>query len=133
MGAVEVIATDLKPTQRIKPENFTRAHPDVPRVLFKTSSFPDPNEWRDHFNSLSPDTILSLADQGVKLVGIDTPSIDPHDSKDLESHNAVYKANMAVLEGLVLNQVQPGRYDLIALPLPIEGGDASPVRAVLLS
>ena len=74
----------------------------------------------------------NLASQGVVLVGIDTPSIDLSQDKLLESHQAVARNDMAILEGIVLDGVAPGNYTLIALPLKIEGADASPVRAVLL-
>ncbi len=67
----------------------------------------------------------------MRLVGIDTPSVDPFESKALESHQVLFERDMAVLEGLVLEHVEPGRYTLIALPLRLEGADASPVRAAL--
>jgi arylformamidase len=65
-------------------------------------------------------------------VGIDTPSIDPFASKKLEAHQAVLRHNLAILEGLVLSDVEPGLYTLVALPLKLAQADASPVRAVLL-
>jgi arylformamidase len=73
-----------------------------------------------------------LSSKNVILVGIDTPSIDPSEDQVLESHHAVYENNMAILEGIVLDDVNEGIYQLIALPLKIAGADASPVRAVLL-
>ncbi|KUO57258.1 MAG: kynurenine formamidase [Sphingomonadales bacterium BRH_c3] len=103
----------------------------VDRVLFRTyERFPH-DEWVTHFTAIALETIEWLAAQGVKLVGTDAPSIDPQNSKTMDAHKAVLKADMRVLEGLVLDDVPPGRYELIALPLPIVGGDASPVRAVL--
>lgn len=102
------------------------------RVLFKTGSFPDPYQWKDKFVSLSADLISHLSKKNVRLIGIDTPSVDKSDSKDLESHNALYKYNMSVLEGICLGAVPAGLYTLIALPLPLQGADASPVRAVLI-
>ena len=65
-------------------------------------------------------------------MGIDTPSIGLAPDKDLQSHQVVADRDMAILDGIVLAHVAPGRYTLIALPLKIEGADASPVRAVLL-
>ncbi len=101
------------------------------RVLFRTyDSFPH-QAWAEDFTAIAPETIRWLALHGVKLVGIDTPSIDPQDSKTMDAHKAVLTADIRVLEGLVLDGVPPGRYELIALPLPIVGGDASPVRAIL--
>lgn len=101
------------------------------RVLFRTfDAFPH-DDWIEETTAIAPETIEWLAVQGVKLVGIDGPSIDPQDSKDMLAHKAVLKHDIRVLEGLVLDDVPEGRYELIALPLPIVRGDASPVRAVL--
>ena len=101
------------------------------RVLFRTfERFPH-EEWKSDTTAIAPETIEWLAVQGVKLVGIDTPSIDPQDSKEMLAHNAVLKHDIRVLEGLVLDDVPEGRYELIALSLPIVNGDASPVRAIL--
>jgi arylformamidase len=70
---------------------------------------------------------------GVRLVGIDTASIDPADSKALASHQVVRRHDVRVLENLVLDDVAEGDYELIALPLKLVTADASPVRAVLRS
>jgi len=104
----------------------------APRLLLRTGSYPDPTRFNPGFASLSPALVHVLADQGVVLVGIDTPSVDPFDSKALESHQAILHRDLAILEGLVLDAVAPGLYTLIALPLRIPGADASPVRAVLV-
>jgi arylformamidase len=101
------------------------------RVLFATGSFDDPERWVDDFNSFEPEAIHFLADQGVKLIGIDTPSVDPSSSKKLEAHQALFERDFVVLEGLFLRDVPEGEYFLVALPLAIEGGDASPIRAAL--
>ncbi|QIQ87720.1 arylformamidase [Erythrobacter sp.] len=101
------------------------------RVLFRTfDAFPH-KHWPAAPTAIAPETIEWLGVQGVRLVGMDGPSLDPLDSKDMLAHKAVLKHDMRVLEGLVLDDVEEGRYELIALPLPIVGGDASPVRAVL--
>ena len=101
------------------------------RVLFRTyESFPH-EAWREAFTAIAPETIRWLAAQGVKLVGTDAPSIDPQDSKTMDAHKAVLAADMRILEGLVLDHVPAGRYELIALPLRLVGFDASPVRAIL--
>ncbi len=101
------------------------------RVLFKTGTFPDPERWNSDFAALEPELIDALAVRRVTTVGIDTPSVDLQESKDLPAHAAVARAGMAILEGLVLGAVPPGEYELIALPLRLMGVDASPVRAVL--
>lgn len=123
---------DLPKNGRVTRDQWGDRKVEAPRVLFRTSSFPDPNHWEPGFASICPDLVQTLAMQGVRLIGIDTPSIDPGESKKMESHHVIRSHDMAILEGLVLDHVSEGMYSLIALPLPIEGGDASPVRAVLL-
>lgn len=101
------------------------------RVLFRTfESFPH-DKWDSDFTAISADTIRWLAVQGVKLVGTDAPSVDPQDSKTMDAHKAVLEEDMRILEGLVLDDVPEGRYELIALPLKIAGGDAGLCRAIL--
>jgi arylformamidase len=73
----------------------------------------------------------ALADRGVTLVGIDTPSVDVQESKDLPAHKRFLARGVSILEGLRLGHVAPSEYELIALPLSLVGFDASPVRAVL--
>lgn len=101
------------------------------RVLLRTfETFPH-DAWDSRFTAIAPDTIAWLAAQGVVLIGTDAPSVDPQDSKTMDAHHAVLAADMRILEGLVLDDVPPGRYELIALPLKIAGGDAGLCRAVL--
>ena len=101
------------------------------RVLIATGTYPDPSAFNEDFAALSPELIDSLARRGVVLVGIDTPSVDPFSSKDLPTHQACLRHEMAILEGIVLSEIPEGVYELIALPLRLSGFDASPVRAVL--
>jgi arylformamidase len=102
-----------------------------PRVLFRTfAQFPH-ESWRSDFTCITADAVRALAGLGVRLIGLDSPSLDPQDSKAMDAHRAVLAADMRVLEGLVLDDVPPGDYELIALPLKLAGLDASPVRAVL--
>ena len=91
------------------------------------------DSWSDRFSTFAPETIAWLAERGVRLVGIDAQSVDPADSKTLDSHQQLLQHDMRVLENLVLDEVPAGDYELIALPLRIAGADASPVRAVLRS
>lgn len=130
VGACRVIRVDVPRGEVIPPDALPDAI-DEPRVLFATGSFPDPTTWNEDFVAFDPATIHALADRGVRLVGIDTPSVDRATSKDLPSHKAVLARDMAILEGIVLTDVAAGRYELIALPLNLAGFDASPVRAVL--
>ncbi|HUR62877.1 MAG TPA: cyclase family protein [Candidatus Thermoplasmatota archaeon] len=106
--------------------------PTAPRILFKTGTFPDPEAWNNDFAAPEPELIDALGRKGAVLVGFDTPSTDLFDSKRLPSHQMLFRHGMMNLEGLVLAHVKPGHYTLMALPLPLEDADASPVRAVLL-
>lgn len=132
LGQAQLIDVQLPRGERIYPHHIAGQAITSRRILFRTNSFPDPNQWNADFNSLSPELIRDLAAKGVILVGIDTPSVDPETSKDLESHQALYQTEMAVLEGLVLTDVPVGTYILIAPPLKLAGADAAPVRAILI-
>jgi arylformamidase len=117
---------------------ITRAHLEhaaaslPPRVLVRTCN-KAPSEWSGSFSAFAPETIAWLASLGVRLVGIDSQSVDPADSKTLDSHMQLLAHDMRVLENLVLDEVQAGDYELIALPLRLTMACASPVRAVLRS
>lgn len=129
IGPCVVLDVEVAPGQRIPP----LAHvPATPRLLLRTRTFPDPETFNTDFAALSVELVHQLADAGVRLVGIDTPSVDCFDDKALLAHHAILERDLAILEGLVLDQAAPGPYTLSALPLPLAGCDASPVRAVLL-
>ena len=101
-----------------------------PRLLVRTCT-KAPTQWSPEFSAFAPETITWLAGLGVRLVGIDSQSVDPADSKTLDSHNLLLAHGLRVLENLVLDDVPAGDYELIALPLKLMTADASPVRAVL--
>jgi arylformamidase len=102
-----------------------------PRVLLRTYASAPQAVWDPQFPAVAPETIALLAAKGVILVGTDAASLDPQDSKTLDAHHAVRRHGLAILEGVVLDAVPPGDYELIALPLKLAGMDASPVRAIL--
>lgn len=133
LGPAQVIDVQVARGSRIRLRDVQHKKISTQRVLFKTNSFPNPDQWNNDFTSLSAEVVQWLADQVVVLVGIDTPSIDLADDKVLESHTCVHQNNMAILEGIVLTKIPEGLYELIALPLKIKGADASPVRAILRS
>lgn len=130
LGPCQVIRVDVPRGTPIMPDQV-KAEIAAPRILFVTGSYPDPTNWNEDFAALSPQLVDMLAAKGVITVGIDTPSVDLFSSKDLPSHHAILNHDMAILEGLALRDVPEGRYELIALPLPLVGFDASPVRAIL--
>jgi arylformamidase len=102
-----------------------------PRVLVRTYARMPVERWDPALTAFAPQAIDRLAAMGVTLVGIDTASIDPADSKTLDSHQAIRRHDMRVLENLVLDEMPEGDYELIALPLKLMSADASPVRAIL--
>lgn len=101
-----------------------------PRVLVRCCERAD-TVWNPAFTAYAPEALEWLAARGVRLVGIDTPSVDPADSKVLDSHQQLRRHDLRVLENLVLDDVPEGDYELIALPLKLQGACASPVRAIL--
>jgi arylformamidase len=128
LGPCQVVRIEARRETRVTlPDLEVRAE----RVLLATGTFPDPEDFNTDFAAYDPAFIGLLHERGVRLIGIDTPSIDLFDSKDLPSHHAILRHDMAVLEGLVLRDVPAGVYELVALPLRLVGFDASPVRAVL--
>jgi arylformamidase len=103
----------------------------VPRVLLRTYRAAPQDRWDPGFPAVAAETIDALAAAGMILVGVDTPSLDPQESKTMDAHMAVRRHKLAILEGLVLDAVPEGDYELVALPLKLAGLDAAPVRAVL--
>ncbi|WP_225770590.1 arylformamidase [Inquilinus sp. Marseille-Q2685] len=101
------------------------------RLLLRLMDRADLAAWPAGFRSLAPDTVERLALRGTRLIGVDVPSIDPETSKDLPSHKVCLAYDLRILENLWLADVEPGDYELIALPLKLVGLDAAPVRAVL--
>jgi arylformamidase len=113
-------------------EHIAHALDGLPaRVLVRTYERMPADRWDNALSAYAPETIEKLAALGVRLIGIDTASIDPADSKTLDSHQVIRRNDMRVLENLVLDDIPEGDYELIALPLKLTTADASPVRAVL--
>jgi arylformamidase len=116
----------------VRPHDIEADLEDVPpRVLLRTYAQAPQQAWDPDFAAVAPETIALLASRGVVLIGTDAASLDPQDAKALDAHHAVRRHGMAILEGVVLDGVPPGDYELIALPLKLAGMDASPVRAIL--
>jgi arylformamidase len=130
LGPCQVMRVQVASGTRVRPADLP-SPVRAPRLLIATGTYPTPDVWASDFAAFSPDLVNSLHAAGVRLVGIDTPSVDLFESKDLPAHHVFLRHDMAILEGLVLTGVPEGMYELIALPLALEGFDASPVRAVL--
>lgn len=131
-GLCQVLDLDKARGSLIGPEDLAGISLRAPRLLFKTGSYPDPQHFNTDFVAFSAELIPWLEARGVILIGIDTPSIDPFSSKSLPTHHATrHGSGVAILEGLELSHVRADLYELIALPLRLQGADASPVRATL--
>ncbi|HEX2091940.1 MAG TPA: cyclase family protein [Longimicrobiaceae bacterium] len=111
-------------------EEILRTGP-AERVLFRTGCWTDPDVFPTRFPAPEPEAARALVRAGVRLVGTDAPSVDPFDSRELETHRVLGAGGVAILENLLLAGVPEDRYELIALPLRLVDADASPVRAVL--
>ena len=118
----------------VKLEHLAHALQDLPpRVLVRTYTRMPQDTFDNALPAFAPETVERLADLGVRLIGIDSASIDPASSKTLDSHQVIRRRGLRVLENLLLDDVPEGDYELIALPLKLTTADASPVRAVLRS
>ena len=127
-GAAMVI--DVRGKSAIEPEHLPNNLPA--RVLLRTDAWLSSGQFPSSIPSLSLDAIDKLAANRVELVGVDVPSVDQLDSKELPIHQALFRARITILESLFLGCVLPGDYLLAAFPLLITGGDAAPTRAVLM-
>jgi arylformamidase len=126
-GVGPVLASEVLP----KLSAFASVSASLERVLLRTFAKPNWSTWPADFRPIASGLIDEIAARGGRLIGTDAPSIDPASSKTLEAHHAAHRARMAILEGLVLDQIPEGVYELVALPLPIKAVEATPVRAVL--
>jgi arylformamidase len=103
----------------------------TPRILFRTGGWPDTTRFPDSIPVMESDLPDWLADRGVRLIGVDLPSVDPLDSKTLDNHHSLGRRGITIVEGLWLEDIAEGSYELIALPLKIVGADGAPLRAAL--
>jgi arylformamidase len=110
--------------------------PDLPeapieRLLLRTGVSVAGGTFPERWPALSPDAARTLVGRGLRLLGVDAPSVDARTSTELPVHHALFRGAACVLESLDLHAIADGTYELTAYPLKIEGADAAPVRAVL--
>ncbi|WP_410982783.1 arylformamidase [Bacillus cereus] len=103
----------------------------VERLLLRTASHGNAQEFPETIPYLRADIAPFLSEKGIRLIGVDVPSVDPLDDKELAAHHQLFKHGIHILENVVLDHVQDGDYELIALPLALTDADGSPVRAVI--
>ncbi|WP_322791612.1 cyclase family protein [Bellilinea sp.] len=105
------------------------------RVLFKTRNSKywasQVRDFQTDFVGIDESGSKYLVEKGVRLVGVDYLSVAPY-KQSRPTHQVLLGANMVIVEGVDLSAVQPGEYQLICLPLKIEGSDGAPARAVLI-
>lgn len=102
----------------------------VERVLIRQYDR-QPKHFDPHLKGIDPALIFELARRGVRLIGMDAASVDPADSKTLLAHRALDVHDIRIIEGLLLDNVAAGEYELVALPLKLAGCDGAPIRAIL--
>lgn len=119
-GLSSISAANLKPLEK-----------GVTALLLKTESWKDRSHFPETWPVFDESIAEWMADNEVKLLGVDVPSVDPETSKELPMHQAMNRHQRFILEGIVLDDVAEGVYRLAALPLKIKGAEGSPVRAIL--
>ncbi len=134
VGPAEVVRVPARPAGRVGPADLPRGwRPAAERVLLATDTHPAGSEVAaGRFMGVETALVHLLADAGVRLLGIDTPSVDPLPDGSLAAHRALAERGLVWIEGLDLEGVPAGRYQLVALPLPLPGAEAAPLRAVLV-
>ncbi|MBT2571839.1 arylformamidase [Planococcus sp. ISL-110] len=119
-GLSKIHSSDLEPIEK-----------GITALLLKTVSWKDRSRFPEKWPVFDESIAEWMADHGVRLLGVDVPSVDPETSKELPMHHAMNRHQRFILEGIVLDDVAEGVYQLAALPLKIKGGEGSPVRAIL--
>lgn len=133
-GSAQVVTVE-KGSGPLYPEDLAGCDLSLaPRILIRSkSSDLDVSVFPAAFVYPSPELADKLGESGIFLFGTDAPSVDAEDSKTLDGHKALHRNGIYILEWLDLSEAPDGLYELVALPLKIDGGDGSPVRAVLRS
>lgn len=127
----DALVVDVTTKGEITPRDFEGFDlSDVRRVILKTNTWTD-DVFPEKIPLIDPELGPFFLENGIELLGVDLPSVDPLDSKTLDTHHSLLQNGVHILEGLNLKNIQPGMYHLTALPLKIEGADGSPVRAIL--
>ena len=111
-------------------ERMESALGEAPRLLLKTGIWPDSTRFPKRIPVISPDVTAWLKARGVKLLGLDLPSVDEIDAKNLVNHHSLGKAGINIVESLDLSEVGEGKYQFVGLPLKISGADGGPIRAI---
>ena len=122
----------VRDRQNISRGDLSRELQGATRLLIRTDAWSDPHSFPEGIPVIDLDVPDWLRSQRIVLLGVDLPSVDALDSKELPVHHALARNQVTILESLNLRDVDEGAYDLVAAPLRIVGADASPVRAFLI-
>lgn len=126
------LIVEMQNVQQIQLRDIAQLKLDgVERLFFKTKRQYDLYRFDPSFTTISPEVVPYLAEKGVKVVGTDAPSIDAVDDVTLQAHHAFRQEGLYIIENLYLKDIEMGMYEFIGMPLAIQGGDASPIRAVV--
>ena len=133
LGPAEVVSMKTGSTTVDRSSLPNGWKPRASRLLLRTGSYPLGAEINPSYVAIKPGFGTWLSEHGVKLVGIDTPSVDRFDSTAMEVHHELLRADMTWIESLWLGDAEPGLYEMIALPMPLTGVEAAPIRVLLRS
>jgi arylformamidase len=122
---------DVTGREKVRVEDLDKLKEGVGAVLLKTAAWKVRSAFPEAWPVFDPAIAEWMREHGIRLLGVDVPSVDPETSKELPMHHAMNRNQRFILEGIVLDDVAAGVYQLAALPLKILGGEGSPVRAVL--
>ncbi|EPD50716.1 arylformamidase [Paenisporosarcina sp. HGH0030] len=130
---VDAIVIDVSGSEVISRELLKgKVTGEAKAVLFRTNAWQQRDVFPEAIPAFDADIVDWMVENELSLFGVDLPSVDAITSKDLPMHHALGTAGRYILEGLILDDLKEATYQLIALPLKIEGADGSPVRAVLI-
>lgn len=127
---IEIHDPEAVRASELEPHEIANAE----RIILKTrntSECWDSDHFRKKFIYIHPDAAHYLVDRGIQTVGIDYLSVDAYDNPNAETHRILLGAGVWIIEGLRLDGVSAGRYELLCLPLKMIGSDGAPARAVL--
>lgn len=122
---------DVRGLAKITREDLPPVEDGVTTILLKSDVWKDRTKFPQTWPLFDPGIAEWMAENGIRLLGVDVPSVDAETSKELPMHMAMNRNSRFILEGIVLDEVEVGVYELIALPLKIKGAEGSPVRAIL--
>lgn len=131
VGPAFVLAVGPEPRD-IEDEVESRVPHGTVRLLLRTDATIAGGRFPTDWPALTEGAARRLAARGLRLLGVDAPSVDRRESTSLAVHHALFDGGACVLENLDLRDIADGEHQLLALPVRWSGLDAAPVRALLI-